>query len=116
MLDERFEVPAGFDPACHLAGGRAFRTGPETPVARVRYRPPAAAWAAERWPEAERGSDGSVTVCHLAADPDWVVSHVLQYGPDAELLSPDELRARVQARLVEIIEAWATDRGAPTEG
>jgi predicted DNA-binding transcriptional regulator YafY len=33
------------------------------------------------------------------ADDSWAVRHVLQYGPDAEILAPPELREVVRERL-----------------
>jgi predicted DNA-binding transcriptional regulator YafY len=39
--------------------------------------------------------DGSVVICHRVADPHWVVGHALQYGGEAEILEPADLRALV---------------------
>ena len=36
---------------------------------------------------------------HPLADTDWAVRHVLQYGPDVEVLEPDAVREAVVARL-----------------
>ena len=36
-------------------------------------------------------------------DTDWAVRHVLQYGPDAEVLEPEEVRAAILARLERLI-------------
>ncbi len=63
----------------------------------VRYSPRIARWIRERafWTEAaaEDGEDGSLIVRHRVADPRWAVSHALQYGADAEILEPDDVRA-----------------------
>jgi predicted DNA-binding transcriptional regulator YafY len=64
---------------------------------RVRYGPRIAGWIREREPEAESLSDGGVIVSHTVADPRWIVAHVLQYGPDAEVLEPPEVREMVAA-------------------
>ena len=66
----------------------------------VRYSPRVARWIAER--EGKRvADDGCVVVEYPLADLRWAVRHVLQYGPDAEVLSPprvrDEIRRRLQA-------------------
>jgi predicted DNA-binding transcriptional regulator YafY len=37
-----------------------------------------------------------VAVEYPAADPAWVVRHVLGYGPDAEVLEPEPLRETVK--------------------
>ena len=37
----------------------------------------------------------SVTIDHPFADPDWAVRHVQQYGPDAEVLQPAQMRREI---------------------
>ena len=96
VLDESFELPAGWDPHTHVQGGRAFVADEPTKV-RVRYGPRIARWIRERESEPESLSDGSVVVSHTVADPRWIVGHVLQYGPDAEVLEPLEVREMVAA-------------------
>jgi predicted DNA-binding transcriptional regulator YafY len=36
---------------------------------------------------------------HPLADTDWAVRHVLQYGPDAEVLEPAAVREEIVRRL-----------------
>jgi predicted DNA-binding transcriptional regulator YafY len=43
-----------------------------------------------------------VTIAHPLADTAWAVRHVLQYGPDAEVVEPEEVRALVRRRLEEM--------------
>jgi proteasome accessory factor C len=93
--EERFEVPADFDPEQYLRGGRVFHAAEEAEVV-VRYSPRIARWIVEKGP-AEACADGSVVVRHRVADPRWLVRHVLQYGSDAEVLEPAEFRERVRA-------------------
>ena len=102
LLAERFELPAGWDPHAHVQGGRAFMADEPTEV-RVRYAPRIARWIREREPGAESLSDGGVTVRHTVADPRWIVAHVLQYGPDAEVLNPPEVRDMVAASVERIL-------------
>lgn len=93
-LDERFEVPDDFDPARYVAeGGRLFSAEGDIEVV-VRYSPRIARWIEERV-SCEARSDGSVVVRHRVADPRWIVRHVLQYGADAEVLEPVEVRGMV---------------------
>ena len=40
-----------------------------------------------------------MTAHHHVADPQWILAHVLQYGPDAEIVEPEELRELVRARM-----------------
>lgn len=94
LLDEVFPEPSGFDSQQLVPDGRAFvAAGPVS--AEVRYGPRIARWIQEREPNCDDCEDGSVVVHHRVADPAWLIRHVLQYGPDAEVLSPPELRASV---------------------
>lgn len=94
VLDESFEPPDDFDPTEYLTDGRVFRTDRELEVP-VRYSPRVARWLVERG-EGEVDDDGSVLVRHAVADPGWLVRHVLQYGPEAEVLGPEEVRELVR--------------------
>lgn len=107
VLDRRFELPEGFDPAKHLGEGRAFLAPGGAATAVVRYGPRAAAWVRERWTVEAEEPDGAVRVRHTVADPEWIVGHVLQYGADAELLEPAALRDAVRQRLEAVVEAWS---------
>ncbi len=81
---ERFDVPADFDPADYLDGGRVYRADEEVEVV-VRYSPRVAPWLRERG-EGEAQEDGSVLVRYRVADPGWVVRHVAGYGGEAEVV------------------------------
>jgi predicted DNA-binding transcriptional regulator YafY len=48
-------------------------------------------------------ADGSLVLDHPLADQDWAVRHVLQYGPEAEVLEPAEVRQAVVARLERMV-------------
>ena len=98
-----FTVPDDFDPGVLMRDGRVFAGGepaPGEPPATlvVRYGPAVARWIVER----EGGTpaaDGSLVVERPLADVEWALRHVLQYGPDAEVLAPAAVRAVVAARL-----------------
>lgn len=77
--------------------GRAFDSPTERRM-RVRYGPRIARWVAEREGTSVAPGD-SLVMEHPLADDSWAMRHVLQYGPDAELLEPPELRARIAERL-----------------
>lgn len=94
---ERYMIPASFRVAEAVAGSRAFRSV-EAAEMRVRYSPRIARWIAER-EKGEEGADGSLVVTHPVADPAWAIRHVLQYGPDAEILEPTGLREAMAERL-----------------
>ena len=111
LIDERFTVPHGFDASSFLQEGRAF-SADDAPEVRVRYRPAAARYVLERWPGLEAEPDGSCVIVHRAADPGWLVQHVLSYGPDAEVLSPEKMRRRVAYAAAGMAETWS---GTATE-
>ncbi|HKK08726.1 MAG TPA: WYL domain-containing protein, partial [Gemmatimonadota bacterium] len=99
-VDGSFEVPDDFDPADWVDRGRLFRAADPVEVV-VRYSPRIARWIREKpWAGDVAGvretPDGALVVRHRVADTRWLVSHVLQYGPDAEVLEPGEMRERVR--------------------
>lgn len=97
-LDETFERNDNVDFDAMLASGHAFVGDPPERL-RVRYSPRVARWIAER----ETGTklpDGSLEVEYPMADASWAMRHVLQYGPEAEIISPAEVRQEL-VRLLE---------------
>jgi proteasome accessory factor C len=96
VLDTCFEPDASVMEKV-LQAGRAFDSD-TTRRMTVRYSPRIARWVAER-EGASLAADGSLTLEHPVADDSWAVRHVLQYGPEAEVVAPPELRALVAARL-----------------
>ncbi|MDZ7778382.1 MAG: WYL domain-containing protein [Gemmatimonadota bacterium] len=98
LAEGRFEIPADFDPDRYLDGGRIFHARDEREV-RVWYSARIARWIRERASSSsdavEHREDGSLVVRHRVADPHWAVSHALQYGAEAEILEPADIRALV---------------------
>lgn len=95
--EDPYEVPASFSVNDVAHDGRVLDARDPVTMT-VRYSARIARWVAER----ERGTtadDGAFVVEHPLADIDWGVRHVLQYGPDAEVLAPAEVRDAVIARL-----------------
>lgn len=115
-LDDGYEVPEEFDPADYVAGGRVFRSEIEDEVV-VRYSARVAPWVREHGPIEELGG-GRVSVHFTTADPGWVVRHVLQYGPEAEVVEPFAVREMVvQVAATFLNEAAAfpiSEPGAPS--
>ena len=99
-LEERFEIPATFSVDEHLNDRKVLRAG-EPRRMRVRYSPRIARWIAER-EGVEVAADGSLTMEHPLTDVQWGVRHVLQYGPDAEILEPREVRQELVRRLSQL--------------
>jgi predicted DNA-binding transcriptional regulator YafY len=97
-LGATFERPDDFDPRPFTADGRVFHA--DQPVSlRVRYSARIAPWIAEREGKTP-DADGTLTLDHPLADADWAVRHVLQYGPDAEVIEPATMRAALRERLL----------------
>lgn len=92
-----YEIPATFRVNEILEGNKAFKSQASGEM-KVRYSPRIARWIAER-EEGDHEKDGSFVVTHPLADVNWGVRHVLQYGPEAEVLSPPEVRRAMAARL-----------------
>jgi proteasome accessory factor C len=100
-LEERYDSPRGFSLDAIVTDGKAFQSA-DAGTLRVRYSPRIARWIAEREGK-QVAADGSLVMDHPLADLDWAVRHVLQYGPDAELLEPEKVRAAILARLERLI-------------
>ncbi len=99
---DTYELPATLDVEALVKGGHVFVNNGTTETLVVRYGPRIARWIAER----ERGEvqlDGSLVVTWPLADVAWAVRHVLQYGPDAEVLSPPAVRERLRDLLAALV-------------
>ena len=100
QLEARYESPRDFSMDSLVREGRAFQ-GTDGGTLRVRYSPRIARWIAEREGKT-LAEDGSLVVEHPLADPEWAVRHLLQYGPDVEVLEPKEIRDAIVRRLESI--------------
>lgn len=99
---ETFQRPADFDPEALLRDGRMF-SGGESEAMTVRYSPRIARWIAEREGR-QPDADGALVMEHPLADSEWAVRHVLQYGPDAEVLAPAHMRTVLRERLEAMVQ------------
>lgn len=93
LTDEHYNLPADFCLDELTRNSRVLRGEPQL-LMKVRYSPVIARWIAEREGR-DLEEDGSLIVTHPVHDMGWAVSHVLQYGPEAEVLSPPEVRSLV---------------------
>lgn len=79
--------------------------GPPQAWARLRFTPERARWVAgEQWHPQQEGrtlDDGSYELAIPYADDRELIGDILRHGPDVQVLSPPQLRARVRARLLE---------------
>ncbi len=104
-LDQSYDIPTTFSVDEHMSDRKVLRVeGPSR--MRVRYSPRIARWIAER-EGGEVSDDGSLTLEHPLTDVQWGVRHVLQYGPDAEVLEPLEVRSEIVRRLSLVAEGLA---------
>jgi predicted DNA-binding transcriptional regulator YafY len=95
--EESYEIPTTFSTDEFLNDRKVLRAG-QPRMMRVRYSARIARWIAER-EGLQRDADGSLTMEHPLADVQWGVRHVLQYGPDAEVLEPADVREELTRRL-----------------
>lgn len=100
-IGETFTRPESLQVLDLVRKGKPLNTVASETLA-VRYSPRIARWIAER-EGAQLDADGSVTVHHALADDTWALRHVLQYGPEAEVLSPPRLRERVKETLERLL-------------
>jgi predicted DNA-binding transcriptional regulator YafY len=98
---EGYDIPATFSVDEYLNDRKVLRVGGPRKM-RVRYSPRIARWIAER-EGVEPDADGSLTMEHPLLDVQWGVRHVLQYGPDAEVLEPAEVRDEISRRLAALV-------------
>lgn len=95
--DVPYELPSAFALESVAPDGRVLHGTPVTTM-RVRYSARIAPWIAER-EGIDVAADGALVLEHPVHDIGWAVRHVLQYGPDAEVVAPVEMRALVADRL-----------------
>src|SRR5687768_17074007 len=103
---ETFEADHDFSLDELIRDGRVFSGSPAAAL-RVRYAPRIARWILER-EHVTPDENGAVIVEHPLADEDWAVRHVLQYGPDVDVLSPPSVRKAVSRKLASLIAADGT--------
>jgi proteasome accessory factor C len=98
LESEAYAVPDDFSVDGVLEQSKAYLTSVEGETLRVRYSPRIARWIAER-EGAPLDADGGLTLQHPLSDDAWAVRHVLQYGADAEVLSPSRIRDSIRHHL-----------------
>jgi len=97
--DTTFEVPEDFDVQQYVEKGRLYSADRDIEV-RIRYSSRIAPWIRERATfgmiSMSEEPDGSIVLHHRVSDPHWAVGQVLQYGAEAEVLGPEDLRDMVR--------------------
>ncbi len=101
VTDLTYDKPP-VDAMPNLVDGVKPLHGTSNMTMRIRYSPRIARWIAER-EGAELSVDKSLTLEHPVHDLGWAVRHVLQYGPDATVEAPEQLRRLVTEQLREMV-------------
>ncbi|MDP2432359.1 MAG: YafY family protein [Pseudomonadota bacterium] len=87
----------------HFKQSYGIFSGAPTHTATLRFSPQRARWVAEEsWHSAQQGEwlgDGRYELAVPYSDPRELLLDILKYGPDVEVLAPDELRRAVVERL-----------------
>ena len=83
-----------------LGAGYGIFSGARVRWAKLRFTPERARWvASEQWHPKQKGrieSDGAYLLELPYADDRELLMDILKYGPDCEVLAPQELRDRVR--------------------
>jgi proteasome accessory factor C len=106
LTKESFDRPAELAVESLLKDRAAF-VGQAAATMRVRYSARIAGWIKERAQGVE-AADGSFVVEYPLADEEWAVRQVLQYGPEAEVLSPGSVRRELVKRLTSVLNLRRT--------
>ena len=95
----------------HYAESYGIFAGPARQRALLRFSPHRARWVAdETWHPEQRGRllpDGAYELEIPYGRPDELILDVLRYGPDVEVLAPDELRHQIAERLRRAVAIYA---------
>lgn len=93
-----------------LDGGYGILSGPAAHVAEIRFAPNAARWVAEEvWHPQQQGQwleDGSWLLRVPYAQPRELLMDVARFGPEAEILSPPNLRQQMRVYLQTSLQAY----------
>lgn len=115
VTDELFDLPEGFDLDAFMKN--SFKVmHDELYEVKVRISPEWARWVGERiWHESQRSEkepDGSLLLTFQVAGLDEIKRWILSFGPEAEVLGPEELRSRVVKDLREMLAKYLVDYGS----
>ncbi|WP_298821259.1 helix-turn-helix transcriptional regulator [Chloroflexus sp.] len=113
LIDEQFSIPAGFDPYERLA--RSWEVMNEAEVAiHLRFSPTAAPRVREnRWHHSQQlidNADGGCDLYLTVAGIREILGWVLSWGPEVEVLAPEELRIEVISNAHRILAQYGEIR------
>lgn len=110
------EIPQSILDAHHAASYGIFAGAPRR-IAVLRFDPRRARWVAkERWHRDQEGrflDDGSFELRVPYSNPLELIMDVLKYGPDVEVVAPEELRRTVVERLCAALRVYESENEHP---
>lgn len=118
VLDEGFDYPPDYDPqALAKRAFGHFKTG-RVQQARLRFSPFISAWVKDQtWHHAQVATvleDGSLELqLPYAGDGLDLVREVMKFGPEVEVIAPEELRQSVMSRLRNALDRYAPEVDLP---
>jgi proteasome accessory factor B len=101
MTGENYRVPETFDAAAHL-GGEAWEVGPDDPeTATVRFSPNMRWWAEQNLGDVARRdvSGGGLDVDLPVANLDALVSWVIGFAGEVQIITPESARTHMRTHL-----------------
>jgi proteasome accessory factor C len=117
QLDTRAHEVSATDMDAHHASSYGIFAGAPRHLAVLRFQAHRALWVAkERWHRDQEGrflADGSYELRVPYSNALELIMDVLKYGPDVEVLEPDELRRAVAERLGAASLIYESDKGRP---
>lgn len=109
LPDEAMEIPDEQLDRYYSSSFGIF-SGPATQTAVLRFTPQRARWVAEeQWHPDQQGSwldDGSYQLSLPYGDSRELVLDILRYGPDVEVIAPEELRREIKDRLIAALNQY----------
>lgn len=100
LVDHYFSRPSDFDPKKYMADGFGHMTGKNKVKVKVRVHPPASRWVKEKiWHPSQvitEHKDGSLEISMEVSAFDAIKRFVMQFGAQAELLEPKEMRKEMK--------------------
>ena len=110
LLETRAKEVADAELDEHLGAGYGIFAGRKVEWATLKFTPAAARWvSAQSWHPKQRArieKDGSYFLELPYSESPELVMEILKFGPDVEVLAPDELRQRVREALVEAAKRY----------
>ncbi|MEO5799941.1 MAG: WYL domain-containing protein [Gemmatimonadales bacterium] len=102
ITDRSYTIRRDVDLDRYTINGTPFLPNGRPEPLRLRYAATIARWIDER-DGLGLEPDGSAIRDHPLADQEWALRHILQYGPDVEVLGPESVRELLIERLGEMV-------------